>query len=678
MSGSVPTTRIRNVVLLGHSGTGKTTLAERLLTVAGMGDARGGRLDTEPEERERGHTLSLNAATFMWRDHRINLLDTPGLPDLIGDAYPVLRAADLAIFVVDASLGVQAQHEQLWAACEALALPRLVFLNKLDRQNASYQRNIDALRERYGKPLAPVEMPVGIAAQFTGVIDLLHMITFSAQEGEEAPSSAIPPERLEQAQRNRETLVEAIVENDDDLLVRYLDGDVPDATELAECFAHGISRNGFYPVLCGSAEHGIGVHSLLDFIVEEAPSPDARGPVVGADGTKRNPDGPLTLWVAKTLSDPYVGHINVLRILAGDLHQDDVLTVQRTGATARLHQLFALIGDEQVPLQHAAAGDIVAVAKLDDVRTSDVLTASNGDFSMEAVDLPTPHHRVALEPASPGDEDKLSNALARILEEDPSLRVERNAETHQLVLHAYGQVHVDVTLARMERKFGVSVRQVPRRLAYRETLRAGSSGLGRHVKQSGGHGQYGIAHIEAHPLPRGEGFVFEDRIVGGAIPHTYIPSVEKGIQEAMNQGIRAGYPVVDIKVDLVDGKHHSVDSSDMAFQVAGSLAFRDAAGKAGIVLLEPVMDVEVVVPDELTGTIMGDLSSRRGRIHGTEQARPGRTRIRAHVPESELLTYTTDLRSITSGTATLDMRYDHHEELPDHLVPAVTAVNETQ
>ena len=670
---AVPTTKIRNIVLLGHSGTGKTALAERMLTAAGLGEVRGGRLDTEAEERERGHTLTLHVATFEWAGHRINLIDTPGLPDAIGEAYPALRAADVAVFVVDASMGIQAQHDQLWAACEDLSLPRVVFLNKLDRQNASYQRNIDALRQLYGKRLAAVEMPVAVEENFTGVIDLLHMTAFSADGDDEVRSTEIPAERRDQAERNRVGLVEAIVENDDELLLRYLDGDVPDPKELAECFAYGICRSGFFPVLCGSADRGIGVHTLLDFVVEECPAPGDSGDIVGSDGSRRSLDGPTTLWVAKTQSDPYVGHINVLRVLAGDLSRNDTLTVQRTGGSVRLHQLFSLVGEDQTPIEHASAGDIVAVAKLDDVHTSDVLTAGTEPFTVEPVPLPTPLHRVALEPATAGDEDKLSSALARIVEEDPSLVVERNAETHQLVLHSYGQTHVDVTLARMERKFGVAVKQVPLRLAYRETLRAAATGLGRHVKQSGGHGQYGIASIEVEPLGRGEGFLFEDRIVGGVIPNTYIPSVEKGIRDAMEHGILTDYPMVDVRVALVDGKHHSVDSSDMAFQVAGSLAFRDAAEKSGIVLLEPIMDVDVVVPDDLTGMIMGDLSSRRGRIQGMEQVGSSRTRVRAQVPESEVLSYTTDLRSLTSGNAALHMRYHHHDEVPDHLAKNIVA-----
>jgi elongation factor G len=675
MMGAVPAPRIRNVLVVGHGGTGKTTLAEALLELGGVGGGRGGILDFEPEEKEREHSLALGTAPVLWNDHKINLLDAPGTPDAVGDAYPAMRAADVAIFVVDASVGVQPQHDELWEACAALELPRIVFLNKLERENAAFQQHVDTLRARYGKPLAPVHMPVGVQAEFTGVIDLLHAKAVVMQDGQrhEVP---VPDERREQAERNREALIEAIVEVDDALLERYLEGDVPEAKELETTFARGIASCGFFPVLCGSAAMGIGVRLLADFIVEECPSPEDRSPVEGADGSSRAIDDPPAVLVAKTMSDPYVGRVNILRVVSGGLGADTTLAVARTGAQVRLHQLFMLTGKEQTPVDAVGAGDLVAVAKLDDVVTGDTLHAKDVPFAVPPVATPEPFHRVAVEPESTGDEDKLSTALQRLLEEDPALRVERDAETNQLVLRALGPTHVDVTVARMQRKFGVSVRQVPVRVGYRETLRAPGDGLGRHVKQTGGHGQYGIANIEVEPLPRGEGFEFEDRIVGGVIPNQFIPSVEKGIRETMARGVVAGYPVVDVKVRLVDGKHHSVDSSQVAFETAGSLAFRDAAENAGMVLLEPILDVEVTVPDDLTGDVMGDLSARRGRIQGTDQARPGYTTVRAHVPEAEMLGYVGELRSLSSGQGTVQMHYDHHEEVPANIAERVIA--ETQ
>lgn len=660
-----PTQRLRSIVLVGHGGVGKTRLAEGLVAVGSEGVARGGVLDVEPEERERGHSLGLGVVTVPWRGHLLTIIDTPGSPDAIGDAYPALGAADAALFVVDATAGIQPQHDQLWDACARLGLPRMVLLNKLDKANAAYQANIDALRERYGKPLAPVHMPIGVGADFTGVIDLLHGTAVQRIDGQRTPVP-VPEERLQQSARNREFLVEAIVEHDDELLLRYLDGDVPDTKELARCFARGIARGGFFPVLCASAEDGIGVRLLADFIVEECPCPLDRGVPV-------DPQAPAAAYVAKTVSDPYVGRITVLRVLQGRLSGDDVLAVARTGERHRVRQLFTLRGREQTPVGGAGAGEIVAVAKLDDVATGDVLTAGP-PVDVATVAAPEPFHRVAVEPASAGDEDKLSTALARAAEEDPSLRVERDDETGQLLVRAYGPLHVAVALARMERKFGVHVREVPLRIAYRETLRGPGSGIGKHVKQSGGHGQYGIAQVEVEPLPRDSGFVFEDRIVGGVIPRQFIGSVEKGIVGAMEQGVLAGYRIVDVLVRLVDGKHHSVDSSDMAFQMAGALAFRAAAHDAGLCLLEPVVDVDVTVPDEFTGDVMGDLSARRGRIQGTEAAAPGRTSVHAHVPQAELTSFVPELRSLTSGTGTVLMRYDHHDECPEHLAQRVVAM----
>jgi elongation factor G len=660
----VPADRVRNVVLLGHAGTGKTTLAEALLA-AGDGDgARGGPLDREPEERERGHSLSLAVGSLTYRGHKVNVLDTPGSAEAIGDAYPALLAADVAVFVVDAALGLQPQHDDLWGACGQLGLPRLVFLNKLDKRDAAFQTVVDALRERYGKPLAPVHLPLGVGEEFTGVVDLLHEVAVQrgpggSGQGPNRIEGPVPAERAEQAARNRELLVEAIVENDDELLERYLDGEVPEPRRLAEVFATGICGCGFFPLLCGSAAERVGVRLLLDFLLEECPSPLDR-PLEGVA-----PDGPPVAYVAKTFSDPYVGRINVARVLAGRVAPDDELVDARTGARVRLHQLVSPDGGQQRLAGRVGTGDLFAVAKLEDVRTGDVLCGPGVRVSLPEVAPPAPHHRVALEPLGVGDEDKLSTALARLAEEDPTLRVDRDPETAQLVLTAYGPTHVDVALARMRRKFHVGVRQVPLRLRYRETLAGPGKAVGRHVKQSGGHGQYAIAHLEVEPLPPGGGFSFEDRIVGGAIPRQYIGSVEKGVREAMAQGVLAGYPMVDVRARLVDGKTHSVDSSDMAFQVAGSLAFRQAAEAAGVVLLEPIKEVEVSAPDTLVGDVLGDLSARRGRISGTEQTVPGRSLIRALVPEAELLTYVAELRSLTSGTGTVRLRDAGHDQVPE-------------
>lgn len=651
--------RIRNVVLVGHGGTGKTTLAEALIALGGHTGGRGSLLDSEPEERERGSSLSLGLGWTRWRDHQINVLDAPGGDDAIGDAYPALAAADVALFVVNAAAGVQPQHDRLWAACDELGLPRVVVLNQLDQAQANYQATIDALRERCGKALAPVHMPIGVGDGFTGVIDLLNFVAVE-KTAQGRTERDVPDERRAQADRNREFLVEAIVEQDDDLLMAYLEGETPASAELGKVFAAGIASGGFFPVLCASASANIGVKLLADFLVTEAPGPQANGDQTAA-------------LVIKTLSDPYVGRINILRLLSGRLSTDDVLRVQRTGDKVRLHQLFRLQGSESEPVTDVPAGDVVAVAKLDDVRTNDLLDVDGSTTAPPVAAAPEPHFRVALVPATAGDEDKLSTALARIAEEDVALRLVRDAETNQIVASVYGPTHMAVVQSRLQRKLGVSVDTVPVRIAYRETVRSSAEGIGKHVKQSGGHGQYGIAQVRVAPTERGAGLTFVDNIVGGVIPRQFISSVERGIVDAMAAGVLAGYPVVDVEVTLFDGKHHSVDSSDWAFQMAGSLAFRAAAHNAGIVLLEPIDEVRVDVPDALTGDVMGDLSSRRGRIQGSGRAGPNTALVVAHVPRAELVRYAADLRSLTSGAGGLQVSPSHYEQVPDHIAERIIA-----
>jgi elongation factor G len=653
----VETGKIRTVVLLGAAGAGKTALAEALLA-AGEERVRPGLLDSDPDERERGHTLSLAVASMTWKGHRINLIDTPGSPDALGDAFPALHAADVAVFVVDAVGGWQAVHDQLWAACEALSLPRLIFLAGLDRDRAGFQAHLDLLRERYGKPLAPVHMPIGVERDFGGVIDLLHLVAVTRRDGGRVETE-VPAERRAQAERNRETLVEAIVEVDDELLLSYLEGEVPTVAELAECFEHGVARCDFFPVLCGSPPLDIGTRLLADFLIEECPSLDER----------REVDGPASVVVFKTRSDPYVGHISLMRVLSGSLRPDATLGNARTGHPVRLNRIFALQGPEQIPVTGVSAGDLVAAAKLDDVQTGDVLMADGALATPLDLGVPRGYHRAAIATRSAKDEERLPEALRRLREEDPSLGMEVDEATRQLVLVGYGPGHVQTALTRLERRYAVGVDEVPRRLRYRETITEPAAGRGRHVKQTGGSGQYGIAEIEVEPLPRGSGFEFIDEIVGGVIPRQYIGSVEKGVQLAMERGVLAGYPCVDVRVRLLDGKSHRVDSSQVAFEMAGAAAFRDAAQKAAPVLLEPIMRVEVTVPDAYTGDVMGDLSARRGRIEGTRQLPPGRTAVSALVPEAELITYVGDLRGLTQGQGVLTMVHDHHAPLPAHLQP---------
>lgn len=662
----------RSVLLVGQGGAGKTTLAEALLARAGVDVPRAGVLDTDEEERNRGRSLGLAVASFTTRDTRVALLDAPGGAEAIGDAFGAMPAADAALFVIDATVGPGPQHEELWDAATAAGLPRLAVLNGLDKPQATFQAHVDALRERVGKAIAPIHIPLGLGEDFNGVIDLLSRRSVQLIDGQRVEGD-IPEEYTEQAEANREWLVEAIVEYDDDLLMRYLDGETPSYEELSRLLAQGVASGSFCPVLCASATEGRGLRMLSDAIVDLVPSIVAH-PAGDVDAA-RVVDGPPAAYVAKTIADPFVGRISVLRVLAGELTPDAQLTVGRTGETARLRGLVALTGREQAGLSRAVAGEVVGCTKLDDVRTGDVLHAAGAPVEIAVPTPPPAHYRLVVRAAGGAEDDKLPGALARIAEEDPSLVLDRDDSGRLLVLASYGPEHVAVVAARLKRIFGVDVETAPVPIAYRETLRKEGKGLGRHVKQSGGHGQYGVAEVIAAPQPRGEGVAFSDEIVGGVIPRTFIPSVEKGVHEAIGRGVLAGYPVVDVQVRLVDGKHHSVDSSDMAFQTAGSLAFRAAAEDAGIVLLEPLMEVSVSVPEANVGDAMGDLSARRGRIVGTESGGQGRTVVTAVVPQSETANLVPELRALTSGTARVDMTPAGYSEAPEQTAREVVAAN---
>ncbi|HSK23346.1 MAG TPA: elongation factor G [Egicoccus sp.] len=658
MSGPVPTEHIRNVLVVGHTGTGKSTLVEALLHSVRGGSPPEARatVDSEPEERERGHSLSLAVASFETDGYRINLLDAPGGAEVLGDIHPALLAADTALFVLDATVGVQPQHEELWRLCEAQGLPRVVFCNKFDLERADAGAVLDDLRERYGRPLAAVHLPFRHPGGI-GIVDVLHGDAIELIDGQKV-REPIPDDQAAAAAAAREALVEAVVENDDELLERYLDGQQPTSAELAEVFAHGIAQGGFYPVLWGSATLGIGVGLLLEFLIEECPSP--------AEASHPLPhDGPTVAAVVKTYSDQFVGRINVLRLLSGELRVDDHLVDVRTGDTRRLHHLFSLCGREQTPTDRVVAGDLVAVAKLDDVSTGDLLTADGRAPDIEVPSPPPGFHRVMLQPGSVADDDKLTAALQRLVQEDPSVRIDLDPVAGTRVLSFQGPTHVEVSVARLVRRTGIEVEVLPAPIDYRTTIRTPASGIGRHVKQSGGHGQFGVVHLEIAPAPRGTGLDFTDAIVGGVVPGQYIGSVEKGVRAAMLEGPLGGFPVVDVAVRLTDGKYHSVDSSDAAFQMAGILGFREAVAQADPVLLEPVTRVTVFVPEEAVGSLLSDLSARRGRILGTEVAGPGRSRIEAEVPEAELAGFPADLRALTSGRAELSLTYDHHDEVPD-------------
>jgi elongation factor G len=676
-----PPAMIRNVALVGHGGSGKTTLTEALLHRAGV-IGRPGRVedgttvtDFEPEEHKRGLSVGVGLAPFEWDGHKINLLDCPGYADFAPEAVTALRVADLAVFVVSAVEGVEVQTEAMWKEAAELGLPRLIFVNKLDRERASFERTLAQLQEAFGAGIAPLELPIGEESAFTGVIDLLSdtAITYDAGRSSIGP---VPDDMAVREHSVHDSLVEGIVVADDDLMERYLEGNVPSVAELEKTLAHGVATAQVFPVLCGSAARQVAVDRLATFICEIGPSPLDRPPLVVSAGDTTaevgpDPDGPALAWVWKTLVDRHVGKISLFKVVSGTVRADQSLVNSRTHTEERLHGLFSLRGKDQIPAEALPVGDIGAVAKLADVATGDTLAPKGTPVSLAPPAVPEPALFVGIRPRSKGDEDKLMTALHRLQDEDPVLVVRRDDETHQTLLGGSGETHLAIVTERLSRKFGVEVETEPVVVPYRETVTAEAEAEGKHKKQSGGHGQYGVCNIRMRPAPRGAGFEFVDEIVGGAIPRQFIPAVAKGIEEAMATGGVHGWPVVDVSVTLYDGKFHPVDSSEMSFKMAGSLAFREALEKAQPILLEPVSKLEVVVPAAYQGDVMGDLNGRRGRVQGT-QTEGADCVITALVPTSEILRYAIDLRSMTGGRGRFHAEHSHYDPLPQHLWASVS------
>ncbi|MGQ0678415.1 MAG: elongation factor G [Actinomycetota bacterium] len=679
--------KIRNVVLLGHQGSGKTSLAEALLFVSGtttrMGSIAEGNTvcDFEPEEVRKSLSVSLAMAPFDWKGHKINLLDAPGYADFIGEAQAALRVADAAVLVISAVDGVQVQHEALWRLAKAAGIPRFVFVNKLDRERADFHSVIAQLTDRLGSGFAPVDLPLGEEAQFHGIVEVLteKAIRYDAS-GMPAGEEDMPPDLAAEVKELHTKIVESVAESDDDLLERYLNGDELTHSEVARGLHQGVCDGNIFPVLVGSATKLIGLDRLCDDLVEMAPSPVERGTAVGAKpGTDEqlerriSPDEHVSAFVFKTISDPYVGRISLFKVMSGRLRPDTTLHNFSTGSDERVAHLSAMRGKHQEPLTEVPAGDIVAVAKLAHTHSGDTLAEKSHPIAYARLEPPDRVYAIAIAPKTKGDDDKLMTALSRIQEEDPSLLVERNAETHQTLLWGTGDAHLDITVERLGRKYSVEVEELPLRIPYRETVTSTGKAVGRHVKQSGGHGQYAVCNLEIEPLERGAGFEYVNKIFGGAIPTQFVPSVEKGIQKTMVDGAVAGYPVVDVRVTLVDGKFHAVDSSDMAFQIAGAIGFKEAIANAGVALLEPVMDLEVMVPESFLGDVMGDLNSKRGRIQGTDAVGSNRQLVKAKAPMAEIARYAIDLRSMTGGQGTFRSSFSHYEQVPPHLADRIIA-----
>ncbi|MGX4693289.1 elongation factor G-like protein EF-G2 [Streptomyces sp. JNUCC 63] len=701
---------VRNVVLVGHSGSGKTTLVEALALTAGAVN-RAGRVedggslsDYDEIEHRQQRSVQLSLVPVEWDGIKINLLDTPGYADFVGELRAGLRAADAALFVVSASDGVNGSTRMVWEECAAVGMPRAIVVTRLEAARADFEEMTRVCAEAFGAddpdavlPLyLPLHGPQGPDghAPVTGLVGLLTQKLFDYSTGERKESEPgedqLPP--LEEA-RNR--LIEGIISESEDetLMDRYLGGEQVDVKTLIEDLERAIARGVFFPVLAAApaadgAKQGIGTVELLDLIVRGFPTPlEREAPAVTTvDGRPRelrpcDPDGPLVAEVVKTSSDPYVGRVSLVRVFSGTLRPDETVHVSGHGLADRGHEdhdvdervgaLTTPFGKQQRPVTHAVAGDLACVAKLGRAETGDTLSAKDDPLLMEPWQMPDPLLPLAIQAHSKPDEDKLSQGLARLVAEDPTMRLEQNQDTHQVVLWCLGEAHADVALERLRSRYGVQVDVVPHRVALRETFADRSAGRGRHVKQSGGHGQYAICEIEVEPLPGGSGIEFVDKVVGGAVPRQFIPSVEKGVKAQAAKGVATGYPLIDVRVTLLDGKAHSVDSSDAAFQTAGALALREAAADVRIHLLEPVAEVTVLVGDDYVGAVMSDLSGRRGRLLGTEQVGNGRTLIRAEVPEIEIGRYAVDLRSLSHGTARFDRRYVRHEPMPPQVADRV-------
>jgi elongation factor G len=689
---------VRNVVLVGHSGSGKTTLTEALLAYTGT-IQRPGRVeegttvsDFDEVEIRQQRSVNLTLAPVVHAGVKVNLLDTPGYADFTGDLRAGLRAADAALFTVSAAEGVDGLTRMLWEECAAIGMPRAVVITKIDHQRGDFDQAVQACRDAFGDAVAPLYLPVGNGQDgVRGLIGLLseHFFDYSGGSRTERDPEPADADRVAQA---RSALIEAIIQESEDetLMDRYLADEVIDAKILIEDLEKAVARGSFYPVLAAAATQGIGLAEILEVMTQAFPAPAERPlpPVTTLDGEpvgnlSADPAGPLVAEVVKTTADPYVGRINLVRVFSGTLRPDAVVHVSGHGRAdrrrpdhdqdERIGALTSPLGKQQRSIAMCQAGDICAVAKLASAETGDTLSDKDRPLLMEPWSSPEPLLPVAITAKSKADEDKMSQALSKLAAEDPTLRLEMNSETRQLVLWCMGEAHADLLLDRLSSRYGVAVETVELRVPLRETVAGKAQGLGRNVKQTGGHGEFGICYIEVEPQPSGAGFEFVDKIVGGVVPRQFIPSVEKGVRAQMEQGVLAGYPMVDIKVTLYDGKAHSVDSSDMAFQKAGRAALRDAAEKAGVLLLEPVDEVSVLVADDYVGAVMSDLSSRRGRVLGTEPVAGGRTLVKAEIPELEITRYAIDLRSMSHGTGSFTRSYLRYEPLPAHLAEKVVA-----
>ncbi len=683
---SRPADRIRNVALIGHRGSGKTSLCEALLFEAGVVN-RLGRVedgttvsDFEPDEHERGMSIGASVASFEYGDRKINLIDTPGEPSFVADTLAGLRVVDAAVVVVNGVMGVEVHTERLWERAAADHLARLVFVNMLDRERADFFRALDSLKEAFGGHVVATEIPIGSEHEVRGVVDLIDMKAFEyAGEGRgNATESEIPDDLRAQAEEYREKLMDEVAENSDELMERYLEGEEISHEEIVTALKQGVTEGHLFPVTCGVATQNLGTNRLLEALVEDVPSPAMRGAVKALDDDgeevmiEPDTEGEPVAYVFKTTADPYTGRINLLRVYSGVLRSDSQSFNVTRKEKERIGQLSSPCGKETSTVDELGAGDIGAVAKLRETRAGDVLAGKDASISFAPLELPSPVMAFAYEPKSKGDEDKAAAAIRRLTEEDPTLDVHRDPETGEQIIAGLTQIHVEVIVDRMKRRYGAEIELKPPKVPYLETIRKPAKAHGRYKKQTGGRGQFGDCHIEIEPAEVGTGFEFVNAIKGGVIPSGFIPAVEKGIAEAMQRGVLAGYPMKDLRVRLYDGQHHSVDSSEMAFKIAGSMAFKQAVAEAEPYLLEPIVKVAIAVPEDTVGDVVGDLNSRRGRPLGMEP-KGSATEILAEVPMAEVLDYAPDLRAITGGRGDYTMEFERYEEVPAHIGQKVVA-----
>ena len=671
--------KIRNVALVGHGGAGKTSTAEALLfasgatTRVGSVDAGSTILDHEPEEIERQISLGLSVASFERNGHKVNLVDAPGYADFIGDARSAIRAADLAVFVVSAVDGVEVQTELLWDIADQEGVPRAVFMNKLDRERASFSRTLEQLKSIFGKRIAPIQVPVGEEEGLRGIVRVVSQRAYGYTDGSVTGTPIDLPDDVAKIVDEAHTaMVEAVVETDDELLEAYFEGEEPSREKMVEVIHRGMIDREIFPVMVGSADRLVGIDTLAEFIIDFGPNPlEAALPPTTEGELTADPNGPTAAYVFKTTGDQYVGRINLFRVFSGSVSADTELELAG-GGREKMSNLFFVQGKDHVDTKSVSFGDIAAVAKLDDVRVGDTLRSAGSDIVIESVVMPRPVHEVTVTPKSSHDDDKLSMALTRAQEEDPTLVVERRAETHETVMSGLGEAHVDVTLARVARKFGVEMTTGVPTIPYRETILGRADVEGKHKKQSGGRGQFGVAYVRFEPNERGAGYEFVNEIKGGSIPRNLIPAVDKGIQEALSRGILAGFPVMDVKAAVYDGKFHSVDSDEMSFKMAGIMAVREATPKLNATILEPIAKVSVRVPDEYTGDVIGDINSKRGRVLGMDAEGGGRI-VSAEVPMGEMQRYSVDLRSMTGGRGSFTLEFSHYEPAPPPVTEKVVA-----